>query len=163
MFAAMSDRPEIKYRNPRPQLDLVCAAIVEAHGLLSVAAKNLDLTPHNLRLYIKNHAKAGAALREARQRMGDFTEGRLFELIKARDYRAIAFYLSTQCRDRGYGLPRGATLGDNQTNVTIQSVTISPIRSGEFLDAPGIEIDGRAVLGGRTIEPDDDDDKSRLN
>jgi hypothetical protein len=73
---------------------------------------------------------------------------------------APSFVLLTLCRERGFVLPKGAMIGDSVSTVQIGSVTITPIRSGEFV-GPEIVVDGRAILGGR--KPDDDDEPGRLN
>jgi hypothetical protein len=159
----MPDRPEIKYKTVRPHLDAVCEALRQANGLVEPAARLLQMDGSNLRKYIRTHATCQAVQWEARQKLGDLAESKLVAMVNAGDYRAVALVLTTICRDRGYVLPKGAALnGEVVGTVTIGSVTINPVRSGEFLVGPAIEIDGRAVHGGRLIEPDDDD-KSRLN
>jgi hypothetical protein len=45
------------------------------------------------------------------------------------------------------------------TNVTIRSVTIQPIKSGKYVS--GNDLDGESLLGGRIIEPEDDDKSHR--
>ena len=143
------DRPSIKYRNPRPQLDRVCEILLQEHGLISPAAAKLDLSPRNSRLYIKNHARAKAVQHEARERLGDLAEQRLFKLINEGDWRAISFWLLTMCKSRGYALPKGAAANaeTSTTNVMIATVTIQPIESGKWLtSAPGVELE--SVTGG---------------
>jgi hypothetical protein len=141
-------RPQIKYKKPKPQLDLVCEAILEMHGLTAQAAAKLDMSEHNLRLYIKHHPKAQAAQKEARRVMGDFTEGKFFNLIKDKHWPAIQYYLSTQCKDRGYVLPKGTALNTGDTtNMIVQNVIINAIESGKFEDPLG-----EPAAGGTTIE-----------
>jgi hypothetical protein len=57
-------------------------------------------------------------------------------------------------KDRGFALPRGATLNAESTtnNVVIGSVVIRPIESGRYLtEAPRVDLDGRSVLGGSKV------------
>jgi hypothetical protein len=111
----------------------------------------------NLQRFCKNHARVAAVLREEREKLGDLAEKKMYELIELGDWRAIAFYLSTVCRDRGYVLPKGAMLntGDSNTNVMISAVNILSVPAGQFVPGESeIELDGRAVLGGRVIDSD---------
>jgi hypothetical protein len=76
-------------------------------------------------------------MKEARDGLGDLAEKKLYDLIEAGDYRAIVFYLSTMCRDRGYTLPKGAALESNVTNnnLIVDTVNIVSVPSGRFLTA----------------------------
>jgi hypothetical protein len=161
----MSERPQIKFRKGRPQIDIVCQTLLECHGLLYPWAAKLDMTPGNLSTYIKHHPRAQEARRQARAKMGDFTESKAFELINEKHWPAIQYYLSTQCRDRGYVLPKGTTLGGETTsNVVISSVVVNAVPSGTFVgEAPQIEIDEPSVHGGSKVIEPDDDEPGRLN
>jgi hypothetical protein len=95
---------------------------------------------------------------EQRQVMNDFTESKMFRLIDREHWPAIQFYMLTQCRDRGYTLPKGTALGgDTTNNVVIGSVTITPIKSGDFLAGP--DRDGSNELGGRIIDAEPEPDE----
>ncbi|HZZ22283.1 MAG TPA: hypothetical protein VFE60_06755 [Roseiarcus sp.] len=108
----------------------------------------------NLQQFVRNHSRAPAALRETRAKMGDNTESRLYALIRAGDYRAISYYLTTQCRDRGYGLPKGAVLNAETTanNFVIGTVNI--------MSVPGWPVPGggscRGDRGSRSSDAADD-------
>ena len=95
---------------------------------------------------------------EERQKLGDFCEQRLFKLISEGNERAILFYLTTMCKDRGYLAPKGTPLNADVTNsVTIGSVVINPIRSGDHLAEPPDMLEGRepsSVVPLRVIEGD---------
>jgi hypothetical protein len=119
----------------------------------------------NLRKYVRHHSQCQAVQREARSKVSDLAEQKLFSLIQSGDWRAISFWLLTMCQDRGYKAPRDEALGDSTTSVMIGSVTIQSVPSGKWLsEAPDvlegreppsvtplrvIEGDGRSVLGGR--------------
>jgi hypothetical protein len=50
-------------------------------------------------------------------------------MIDSGDYKAIAFYLSCVCKDRGYTLPKGAVLtADVSNQVVIGSVIVQRCR-----------------------------------
>ena len=139
-------RPEIKYKGKgRPHLETV-------NGLTEPAARLLGMNASNLTKYIQHHPRCQEAQRQARARMGDFTESKAFELIGEKHWPAIQYYLSTQCKDRGYVLPKGTTLGgDTMNNVVIGSVVVVPIKSGEFVSGP--DADGaNEILDGVTVE-----------
>jgi hypothetical protein len=110
------DLPQIKYRKGRPQIEIVCQTLLDCQGLLYPTAAKLDMTPGNLSTYIKHHPRAQEARRQARQKMGDFTESQQFQLIREKHWPTIQYYLSTQCKDRGYILPRGTQLGGDTVN-----------------------------------------------
>jgi hypothetical protein len=128
-----AEKPRRRPHRLRASSEEAIAAIRDAHGLLAPAALKLGMSRSNLMAFVRNHSRVAVVLKEERAKMGDFTESKLFELIKARDYRAIAFYLSTQCKDRGYALSKGTALNAEVSNVTIGTVNILPIRSGEYL------------------------------
>jgi len=52
--------------------------------------------------YIKDYPSVAEAATEARERMIDFAESKLYQNIKAGDNTAIIFYLKTQAKHRGY-------------------------------------------------------------
>jgi hypothetical protein len=145
-------RPQIRYkRRGRPHLETVCDALAKAHGLVEPAARLLDMDAGNLTKYIQHHPRCQEVKRQARAKMGDFTESKQFELIAEKHWPAIQYYLSTQCKDRGYVLPRGTALNaESTTNVTmIGSVTVTAVESGKFIGPTGVleEGDGPVIEG----------------
>jgi hypothetical protein len=90
-------------------IDEVCEVIREEHGLISPAAIRLGVTRSVLSCFVRTRQKCITVLKEAREALGDKAEQRLYDLIEAGDYRAIVFYLTTMCKDRGYVLPRGTS------------------------------------------------------
>lgn len=126
-----------------------------SHGLLAPAARALGTSRGSLQRMVKRYASLEQARREARATMGDFAEAKQFELIGDRHWPAIQFYLMTQCRDRGYVMPKGTAVGgETTTNITIGAVNIMPIRSGDFVGG-GPDADGANILGGSVIDPDE--------
>jgi len=80
--------------------------------------------------------------------MKDFAESQTIALMKDKHWGALQYFLSTQCWDRGYILPRGAQLGGETTNsIVIGSVTIMPIESGKFIGGPDT-IEHESLTGG---------------
>jgi hypothetical protein len=151
--------PTFKYKGKgRPHLDSVCKALEQANGLITPAAQLMQMDASNLRKFVQHHPKCLAVVREARAKMKDFAESQTFSLMKDKHWGALQYFLSTQCQDRGYILPRGTQLGGESTTntVVIGSVTITPIESGKFLDADGqaieCSIDGEVVRDVQTTK-----------
>lgn len=84
----------------------VIQAIFNAHGIISVAAQNLGLTRDALYKRMQANEKIRKAVRSARERMKDFAESKMYNHINSKNefisFHATKFYLSTQCKDRGY-------------------------------------------------------------
>ena len=94
-------------------------------GLLEPAARALGVGRGNLHQMLKRYARLEAVRQEQRQVMGDF-ESKTFELMSEKHWPSIQYYLSTQCKDRGYVLPKGTALntGEVASTMVIQNVTI---------------------------------------
>jgi hypothetical protein len=90
------------------------AAITEARGLLSHAAKKVPCHPETVREYVKAHPEVKAALYEARELRKDDGESGLFTLMDRGDLAAIKYYLATQAKDRGYVERQEITGADGQ-------------------------------------------------
>lgn len=120
----------------RPTQLQVEAALKASHGLLEPAARSLGTSRGSLHTMIKRYARLEKVVKEQRQVMGDFAELKTFELMAEKHWPSIQYYLSTQCKDRGYVIPKGTTLGGDVTNSTtvIQSVRIEAVPSGRFID-----------------------------
>ena len=118
----------------------------------------------NLRKFIRHHPKCQAVKVEAKERMKDVAESKTFELMKERHWPSIQYFLATQCKDRGYLLPKGTQLntGEVTNGVVIQSVTINAVESGHFYDdsgrltGPGGVTIESGVEERLVIDPDDD-------
>lgn len=140
---------------PNMSVEKVCVALKKAHGLISMAAEDNGWHSGNLRRYIKGHQKCLDALVEARQKMGDVAESKLFEKIEAGDMGAIQFYLMACQKERGYGFAKDQTLhlGDNK-NFFVQSVNIVAVPTGHFIPADDVAERLQAVLGSDEEPPD---------
>jgi len=80
----------------------VAAAIVECKGMVTMAARRLGCNRMTVARYAKKYASVREALTDAREEMGDVAELALYRSIQEGEGWAIAFYLSTQCKSRGY-------------------------------------------------------------
>jgi hypothetical protein len=81
--------------------------------LLEPAARALGVGRGNLHQMLKRYARLEAVRQEQRQVMGDF-ESKTFESMSEKHWPSIQYYLSTQCKDRGYVLPKGTALNTGE-------------------------------------------------
>ena len=121
-------RPSNPRRKPhrlRPKQAEVEAALKASKGLREPAARALGVGRGNLHQMLKRYARLEAVRQEQRQVMGDF-ESKTFESMSEKHWPSIQYYLSTQCKDRGYVLPKGTALntGEVASTMVIQNVTI---------------------------------------
>lgn len=78
------------------------AAIQEANGLISVAARRLGCSRQAIYDAARKHKKVQVAIDDARERTTDLAESQLFQQINEGNTTAIIFYLKTQAKQRGY-------------------------------------------------------------
>ena len=133
---------EIVERSPRlakkaalvKKTDEICSAIKRHHGLITITAEDLGVSSTDLRFFISKSSRASAALKEARDKFLDVAEDRLYDLVEQGDLGAIKFVLMSIGKTRGYVLPTGTALENNQTNINvIEQVNIVPVPHGRFL------------------------------
>jgi hypothetical protein len=165
MVPAMDIRPSFRthgYRkSPQVKIDEVCKVLIEEHGLISPSAERLGMTRAELRKFVGNRSRCAKALKEARGGLADLAERKLYKLIEQGNLGAITFYLSQCAKDRGYGLPPGATLNLGDTNNFIGTVNIMSVPSGTFLPSdPDSKPVGTPFL--RIVENEDPSD-TQLN
>ena len=80
----------------------IITAISESSGLLTLAARKSGVSYQTVWRYTQDFPSVKQAVVEAKERMLDFTEGKLYEKIKEGDNVSIIFYLKTQGKKRGY-------------------------------------------------------------
>lgn len=80
----------------------IIKALGESQGLLTLAAKTSGVGYRTLLRYIADYPSVKEASIEAKERMIDFAESKLYQNIKEGDNTAIIFYLKTQAKHRGY-------------------------------------------------------------
>ena len=82
--------------------DEVAAALIVARGLKSVAARNLVCDWNTVDRYVRVYKICADALKTARDGMTDLAEAKLYQAINNGEPWAIALYLRTQGKNRGY-------------------------------------------------------------
>ena len=80
----------------------IITALGECNGLLTLAARKAGVSYTTVKRYALEMPSVRQAVNDAKESMLDFTEGKLFQKIKAGDNIAILFYLKTQGKARGY-------------------------------------------------------------
>ena len=83
-----------------------CARIIEAlketKGLLTLAARKAGVSYSTVNRYAREFPSVQEAVREAKESLLDFAEGKLYEQMSKSNLTAIIFYLKTQGKGRGY-------------------------------------------------------------
>jgi len=127
----------------------IIKAIGECNGLLTVAAAKAGVSYTTINRYVAEFPTVKQASLDARERMLDYAEGKLYSKIKAGDNTAIIFYLKTQGKARGYierqefANPIGESfrVEHDAKGKLISAINRLAARTGEAKDAP--EPDGK--------------------
>lgn len=96
------DKKEVKRRLRKLTVPLVRSALIESHGILSIAADKCGVTRLALTDFIKKEPELAGVVESAKERVLDLTEAGLLKAIKNSEPWAIKFMLSTQGKRRGY-------------------------------------------------------------
>jgi hypothetical protein len=106
-------------------------ALHESHGLICSAAAMAGVDRRTVHRYMKEFPQVAEAVEEAREKLYDAVESRLFEKIEAGDLTAIIFFLKTRCRHRGY-IERQEV--DMPKDITLRVVYDEPCNSMSISD-----------------------------
>ena len=107
-------------------------AIRESNGLLTLAAKKAGVGYTTIWRYTQDYPSVKQAVIEAKERMLDFAEGKLYENIKGGDNTAIIFYLKTQGKGRGY-IERQEVTGEGGKPISYE-ITVKDSETKELTD-----------------------------
>jgi len=88
--------------NSRYTAEQMAAAIVDAGGFITRAAKALGCSPRTVYRYAEKYITVRHAIETAREERIDWAEDHLFKLIAKGNVAATIFYLKCQAKDRGY-------------------------------------------------------------
>jgi hypothetical protein len=80
----------------------IIKALNETQGLQTLAAAKAGIGYRTLCRYVAEYPSVKEAALEAKERMLDFAESKLYNKIKGGDNTCIIFYLKTQGKGRGY-------------------------------------------------------------
>jgi hypothetical protein len=80
----------------------VIAALEGSAGLLLGASQKLRCTREVIESYVARYPEVRAALRRIREELKDFAESQMVALLREKNPSALAFFLRTQAKDRGY-------------------------------------------------------------
>ena len=82
--------------------DVLTKLIDDYSGNLSMVARSLGLSRMTIYRFIDNHPTCKVALDEAREKMIDNVESKLYNKALEGDTTAMIFFLKTQGKSRGY-------------------------------------------------------------
>lgn len=89
-------------RNNKYTADEVIKAIEEAKGILAEAARILGCTRRTVHNYVNRYPTVRTVYEDETEKSVDFAEGKLMDLIRAKNVSAIIFFLKTKAKHRGY-------------------------------------------------------------
>jgi hypothetical protein len=81
---------------------LIIKALKESGGILSPAAKAVNLSPSTMSRRVSSSPKLKALVDKLKEQNVDVAESKLLEKIAEGNMSAVIFYLKTQAKDRGY-------------------------------------------------------------
>jgi hypothetical protein len=88
-----------------PSIDAIQAVLFAHHGLVAFAAKDLGMARESLHRRIQRSTRLQAVLASSRETVTDLAESRLIQAIDNGEPWAVALYLRTRGKDRGYVEP----------------------------------------------------------
>ena len=135
----MTEKTMSKKRNETASR--IIEAIKESNGLLTLAAKKAGLHYATVWQYTQDFPTVKQAVIEAKEKMLDFTESKLYEKIKEGDNAAIIFYLKTQGKKRGY-IERQEVTGEGGKPISYE-FTVK--------DAETKDLTERIIKGGQVV------------
>ena len=135
----MSENGNPKKREQTAQR--IIDAIRESNGLLTLAAKKAGIGYTTVWRYTQDYPSVKEAVTEAKEKMLDFTESKLYEKIKEGDNAAIIFYLKTQGKKRGY-IERQEVTGEGGKPISYE-FTVK--------DAETKDLTERIIKGGQVV------------
>jgi len=80
----------------------IIEAAYNSNGLIIDIASKAHLNRNTVTIYMNEFPAVAEAVEDARERLYDTVESKLYERIEAGDLTAIIFFLKTRCKDRGY-------------------------------------------------------------
>ncbi|MCF6100355.1 hypothetical protein [Mesorhizobium muleiense] len=80
----------------------VTEALQRSAGLMTVTAKRLRCARSTLYEFCAAHPELAEVRRAVDAEIGDLAESQLINGIRRGDMRAVTYYLSHKCKDRGY-------------------------------------------------------------
>lgn len=101
-------------------------AIKGSAGTLNVIASKLYCTRHAVYLYLKKHPELRKEINDEWEAFKDNAGHKLNEKVVNGDWKALKFFLMTQCKDRGY-----YTKQEVEGKQDFGSVNITIVKSGK--------------------------------
>ena len=98
----------------------IIEAAYNSNGLIIDIASKAHLNRNTVTIYMNEFPAVAEAVEDAKERLYDTVESKLYERIEAGDLTAIIFFLKTRCKDRGYTEKHIETPKDITINVVYE-------------------------------------------
>jgi hypothetical protein len=108
------------------------AALMEYGGYIGYTAKMLDVCPDTIRNYIRRYPDLKKVIKKARKNNLDLAQGYLMELIAARDFPAIKYFLSCKGKHLGYGVHKEVSVNAKVPGPVINIVVPAGVSQGKM-------------------------------
>lgn len=82
--------------------DVICTAIRNSQGFLSVAAESMNVSLRSVQRWVVEIPEVASALADTKEKLIDVVEAALLTKIKKGDTACTIFFLKTQAKRRGY-------------------------------------------------------------
>jgi hypothetical protein len=96
-------------------------AVQDSKGFITTVAKRLGCTRGNVYALMNKFPTVEQAIKDERETLKDFAEGKLFQQIDDGNTTAIIFYLKCQAKERGY-VERQEITGAEGAPVTVKVI-----------------------------------------
>ena len=124
----------------------VIAALEQARGMTTIAARILNCSPNTIRRYIRQYPSVAEAQREAHERLGDMIEFALHDKALRGDIAALIFLAKTKYKNRGYTQRTELTGADG---VPLLSPDTAQLLAARGIDAAQVVREFEALIRAR--------------
>jgi transposase len=115
--------------NPKKLNDYI-EIISKNMGLIAPVAKALGVNRNTIYNWLEKYPEFKQAFNDANENVLDFTEGKLYELVKDKNLGAICFLLKCKGKERGYVEKEFVKIDINKEDIRIDMDAMNKVTSG---------------------------------